>query len=150
MWYIYYSPQEFGYPLKQQSYIAVKRLQYEFRAKAVKKKKVNLTVSIEGLHIQLQKKPKKVSVAYLGSLKGDPSLVTMLPCSVTTGYSHKKLYPKAPRLNGPLNMPLHGIYVQLHLQHQTCYFVQTTHNLYRFFRGKRPYPGFVRVCLRFL
>ncbi len=37
-------------------------LQYEFKAKAVKKKKVNFTISVDGVKIALRRKKKKVKI----------------------------------------------------------------------------------------
>ena len=42
--------------------------QYEFKAKAIKKKKVVLAVSVEGVQCMLRKKKKKV-ILYIISLK---------------------------------------------------------------------------------
>ncbi|ESP04809.1 hypothetical protein LOTGIDRAFT_109691 [Lottia gigantea] len=38
---------------------AMRRIRYEFKAKAIKKKKVTLTVSTDGVKVQIRKKKKK-------------------------------------------------------------------------------------------
>ncbi|KAJ8300838.1 hypothetical protein KUTeg_022357 [Tegillarca granosa] len=40
---------------------AMRRIRYEFKAKAIKKKKVSLTISIDGVKVSLRKKRKKIS-----------------------------------------------------------------------------------------
>lgn len=43
---------------------AMRRIRYEFKAKAIKKKKVNITVSVEGVKVLLRKKKKKPTWAW--------------------------------------------------------------------------------------
>ncbi|GAB1600294.1 uncharacterized protein DDB_G0280205-like [Argonauta hians] len=43
---------------------AMRRIRYEFKAKAIKKKKVNITVSVDGVKVILRKKKKKTQWAW--------------------------------------------------------------------------------------
>ncbi|KAK3593733.1 hypothetical protein CHS0354_013631 [Potamilus streckersoni] len=40
---------------------AMRRIRYEFKAKAIKKKKVNVIISVDGVRVNLRKKKKKIS-----------------------------------------------------------------------------------------
>ncbi|KAF3420971.1 hypothetical protein E2986_13489 [Frieseomelitta varia] len=60
---------------------AMRRIRYEFKAKGIKKKKVTLEVSVDGLKVTLRK--KKVIAVYLNSLSADwPHAITVQSCRV--------------------------------------------------------------------
>ena len=44
-------------------------LQYEFKAKAIKKKKVNIIVSVEGVKITLRRKKRRVSLQVISMVE---------------------------------------------------------------------------------